>query len=206
MSVGSRHVQPLRRAIPALIAIFALASCASSSATEGGSTPTSGLTPIIVVITPTPAISTAASTAAPTSRAAACSGTDANRTFFADGARDLSFDVYCAVLPSGWWVDSGSYDAASGGYLQVDYKTSGSANFTLREGRWCPPEKACIAHGPAVGTASFDGMTGPLCLNAGTFNLEIGTWANPRYLMVGHGMTQAQFTALSAALIKVPKP
>jgi hypothetical protein len=109
------------------------------------------------------------------------------------------------VLPSGWWLQSGSYTAASGGFLQVEYKTAGAATFSLWEGAWCPPNKSCIAVGPLVGPASFDGLSGSLYLNSGTYTLRVGTLANPAYLMVGSGMTQAQFTALAAALIKVPK-
>jgi hypothetical protein len=213
MSGGFGHVRQIRKAIPACIAVLVLAGCSSSSATPGGATPTTALTPVFVVITPTPAMATTAptgaptavATAAPTSRAAACTGSADNKAFFADAARDLSFDVYCAVAPSGWSLSSASYILPNGGYLNVEYH-NGSAAFTLREGAWCPPDKACIAHGPAVGAASFDGLAGTLCLNTGTYTLEVGTWANQRYLMVASGLTQAQVTSLAAALIRVPKP
>jgi len=53
--------------------------------------------------------------------------------------RDLPFDVYCAVTPSGWSIASGSYDGADGGFMQVLYKYSTNTGFVLREGAWCPP-------------------------------------------------------------------
>ena len=115
----------------------------------------------------------------------------------------LHFDVYCAVVPSSWWIQSGSYTGSSGGFLGVEYKSSGG-DFSLWEGAWCPPDKACVAVGPQIGTASFGGLNGDLYLNNGTYTLRVGTTAHPAYLMVGSGMTQAQFVALAAALIKVP--
>jgi hypothetical protein len=180
-------------------------SPAASTAPTPASTPTPAPTPTPAQ-TPTPAASetpTPAPTA--TSRAAGCTGTAEHQAFFADAASKLGFDVYCAVLPSGWWFQAASYVLPDGGYLEVEYKNASGADFVLREGKWCPPDKACISPGPLIGTASFGSLAGDLYLNNTTYTLQVGTSANPEYLMVGSGMTQAQFTARAATLIVVPR-
>jgi hypothetical protein len=215
MSGRTRSVWQLGKAILVLAVVVALSGCTSSSATPLASSPTptseqtasAETTPSPAEATPTQSIAPTDSPTpapSPTSPAAGCTGTADNQAFFVEAAAKLHFDVYCAVLPSGWWLQTGSYTLASGGFLQVEYKTAGAATFSLWEGAWCPPSKSCIAVGPLVGPASFDGLSGSLYLNSTTYTLRVGTVANPAYLMVGSGMTQAQFTALAAALIKVP--
>jgi hypothetical protein len=205
-----------RRGAAVLAMALALAGCVGAAATPAP-TPTSTPT-ATAAVTPTPATptptmaatptATAAVTptpaASPTSAAAACTGSAANQAWFVEAAANLHFDVYCAVLPSGWWLQSASYVLPSGGFLQAEYKSGGGAGFHLWEGGWCPPDKACIAHGPQIATASFGGLAGTLHLNNTTYTLEVGTWADPAYLMVGSGMTQAQFLAWAAALVRVP--
>jgi len=167
------------------------------------STPTAAATS-----TPTPATTATSSptpAASPTSAAAACTGSAANKAFFLDAASKLTFDVYCAKLPSTWWLETASYVLPDGGYLEAHYKNAGGAELGLREGRWCPPGYFCSAPGATIGPASFDGLAGTLYLNNTTYTLQVGTYANPEYLMVGHGMTQAQFVAWAAAMVKVPK-
>jgi hypothetical protein len=158
--------------------------------------------------TPTPTATATAvpsPSASPTSAALACTGKADTQAFFVEAAGNLKFDVYCAVLPSSWWLSNGSYILADGGYLEAEYKTSGGAGLEVREGRWCPPSKACIAPGATIGTASFAGLSGTLYLNTTTYTLQVGTSAKPEYLLVGSGMDQAEFEALAAAFFKVPK-
>ena len=216
-----------RRGAAAVALALALTSCGSSAATpitvfvtppaSPTAEPTETPTPEATA-TPTPAATPTAATtpsptaeptpaASPTSGAAACKGTTADlRALFVSGASNLSFDVYCAsVLPSGWWMQSASYTLPAGGFLQAEYKNSAGADFVIWEGAWCPPEKACIAPGATVGPASFDGLAGTLYLNSTTYTLRVGTSAHQAYMMVGHGMTQAQFVAWAAGMVKVPK-
>jgi hypothetical protein len=178
----------------------------ASTAPTAASTPTAAATPTPAP-TPTPAASeTPTPTPTATSRAAGCTGTAEHQAFFAEAAGLLGFDVYCAVLPSSWWLHAASYTLPNGGYLDVEYRTTSGAAFTLREGGWCPPDKVCIAPGALIGSASFGSLAGNLYLNNTTYTLQVGTSANPEYLMVGSGMTQAQFTAWAGALIVVPSP
>ena len=216
-----------RRGAAAVALALALTGCGSSAATpitvfvtppasptaEPTETPTPEVTATPVATptaatTPSPTVApTPTLAASPTSAAAACKGTTAGLSaLFAEAATNLSFDVYCAsVLPSGWWMQSASYVLPDGGYLQADYKNSGTASFEIREGRWCPPSKVCIAPGATVGPASFGGLAGTLYLNITTYTLQVGTSAKPAYFMVGSGMTQAQFVAWAAGMVKVPK-
>ncbi len=163
---------------------------AASATPTPAPTPTPAATP-----TPTPVPT-------PTSRADACSGTADHKSFFAEAAAVLTFDVYCAVLPSGWWLKAASYTVPNGGYLEVTYG-SATQTFVVREGRDCPPDKACIAYGGPVGAASFGPLSGQLYLNSTTYSLVV-TSPKP-YVMYASGMTQAKFTSLAAAFVKVPK-
>lgn len=177
---------------------------AESAAPAGSQTAAPGATSTpAATATPAPSSSPSAS---PTSAAGTCTGTADNQAFFVEAATNLSFNVYCAVLPSSWWLQTGSYVGTSGGYMEAEYKSSGGADFEIREGAWCPPDKACVAPGATIGPASFAGMAGTLYLNNTTYTLRVGTAANPTYFMVGYGMSQAQFVAWAAALIQVPKP
>ena len=66
-----------------------------------------------------------------------CSGSAENRDFFAAAAQAFTWDVYCAVLPAEWFVDTGSFRLADGGMLVVTYKGPGGARIELREGATC---------------------------------------------------------------------
>jgi hypothetical protein len=219
-----------RRGVAVLAMAVALAGCTGAAATPvviyATSTPavTSTATPAptqtatpTIAPTATPAATstpaptatpapTQAPAASPTSAAAACTATADLKAFFVEAATNLHFDVYCAVLPSSWWLQSASYVLPAGGYLEAEYKNSGGADFQIREGGWCPPDKACIAPGASIGSASFAGLAGTLYLNITTYTLRVGTYANPAYFMVGSGMSKEQFVAWAAALVKVPKP
>jgi hypothetical protein len=201
-----------RHGVWALAVAAVLAGCTSTEAT-----------PIVIVLTPSPAASTPAPTPTPeatlsptpeltptptptptpTSAAATCTGNEAHQAFFVHAAADLPFDVYCAVLPSSWWLDNASYD---GPFLEVAYKNGAGAGIWLFEGGWCPPGTLCAGPGAPIGSASFDGLGGTLYNSGSYFTVEVGTLANPAYLMGGGGMSQAQFKAWAAAVVKVPKP
>jgi hypothetical protein len=154
--------------------------------------------------TASPAPSDAGAGASPSSgtgAAAACSGTDNNRTFFEDAAVAVNWTVYCAVLPAGWFVDSGQYRGSSGGKVEISYKGPGGARFELHEGAFCAAADGCVPGGTDAGDASFDGSTGTLV------TLDGGGWAvvvdrgNPiSWLAVGTGMSQATFQTLAGGL------
>jgi len=85
----------------------------------------------------------------------ACSGTAENRDFYAALAASVAWDVYCPVLPPGWFVDSGSYRLSNGGQLSITYRGPDGARIVVREGNYCAGLPDCIPTGPDAGTASF---------------------------------------------------
>jgi hypothetical protein len=176
--------------------------------------------PIIVYVTPAPT-PTAAPTdtptptptssptpsAWPTSQAALCTGNASNKAFFVEAASNLSFAVYCAVLPSGWWLESGDYKLTPTAQLSVLYKNAKGDWFSLKEGDVCPPPTLCAMAGSPAGPASFGGLAGTLWVASPSFyTIIVGPAGHPSYAVGGQYMTQAQFVAWAAALKKVTAP
>jgi hypothetical protein len=164
--------------------------------------------PVIVTPTPAPPTATPVATAAPGS---ACSGNATNKAFFASAAHDLAIAVYCAVLPSTWWVTGGSYGS---GTLVVGYKTSGGATISIREGAFCTGSPtACTPYFTPLGAANFGPLAGmiyqtytPVTASLpNAFVVLVAPGTTHAYEMTGTGMTQAQLTAFAAAVVKVPK-
>jgi hypothetical protein len=229
---GSMHRRETRSGLfggvaVAMAASLVLAACSSSTATWPGSTGSATAAPASAatlapattapVETATPAatetpaatatpVATATASptpgASPTSPAAACTGKPANKAFIAEAAAKLAFDVYCAVLPSAWWVQSGKYTLPDGGYLELEYKRSSTTYLRIQQGNICP--SICAVAGIYIGPAAFGDRTGNLSSLGPTFILTVGPGGDPDYLMIGTGMTQAQFTAWAAGLKKVP--
>lgn len=101
----------------------------------------------------------------------ACSGTAENRNFYAALAASVAWDVYCAVLPPGWFVDSGSYRLSSGGRLSITYRGPNGARLVIREGSYCAGLPDCIPSGTDVGSARFGDR------DARLLDLGSGSWA-----------------------------
>jgi hypothetical protein len=162
---------------------------------------------------PTPAVteSAAPSDAGPSASpsagpgsAAACSGTDNNRTFFEDAAAAVTWTVYCAVLPAGWFVDSGQYRGSGGGKVEISYKGPGGARFELHEGAFCAAADGCVPAGTDTGDASFDGSTGTLVtLDGGGWAVVVDRGKSISWLAVGTGLSQAAFQQLAGDLAVV---
>ncbi len=113
-------------------------------------------------------------TAAPTPAltpggANACTGNAENRAFYEAVAGQVAWNVYCPVLPAGWFVDAGSFRLAAGGKLEISYKGPGGLRLELREGAICAGQDACPASGTDAGPASFGGMAGRLLDGGGTW-------------------------------------
>lgn len=138
---------------------------------------------------------------------AACSGNDDNRVFFAAAAVVLSWDVYCAVLPPGWNVQSGRYRQANGGFLEISYAASGGRTLALREGAFCGDPDGCVPDGPEIGEGSFGGATGTVIAGTdGSWAVVVARGESLSWLAVGTGMDEATFRALAGALHRVTLP
>ena len=136
--------------------------------------------------------------------AAACSGSDANRKFFDQAAAAVGWPVYCAVLPAGWNVSTGSYRLASGGRLEISYKGPGGATLSLSEGSFCTADDGCVPAGTDAGAASFGSRPATLVsLADGGYAVVADRGSRPSWLLVAHGVDQAMTEAVAAALAEV---
>ena len=115
----------------------------------------------------------------------------------------MSFAVYCAVLPSGWFVDTGSWSAGGGGRLDIAYKGPGGARFEIHEGAVCAA--GCTTADTAIGTAPFGDTTGELCALWSGFLLSVDADRTPSWQAIGRGIDIAAFKSLCAALAVVGK-
>lgn len=134
----------------------------------------------------------------------ACSGSAQNRAFYANLDAAVTWSVYCAVLPKGWYVASGSYRLANGGQLAISYKGPGGASLSLSEGSFCTDGSGCVPSGSSAGSAMFGDMNASLvATDGGGFAIVAAQGATPSWLMVTSGLDQATTLALGAALAHV---
>jgi hypothetical protein len=101
----------------------------------------------------------------------ACTGTDKNREFYMSVATDVAWTLYCPVLPAGWFVETGEYRGASGGWMEISYKGPSGARLELHEGSFCSDADGCVPSGPDAGMAAFGDMDGTLVA------VDDGGWA-----------------------------
>ncbi len=136
--------------------------------------------------------------------AAACSGSDRNRDFFAAAAEAVDWAVYCAVLPAGWYVDQGSYRLAAGGRLEIAYTGPDGARLELFEGAFCSDASGCVPPGTDVGEAAFGNRSGTLVeLADGGWAVVVDRGARISWLAVGEGLDRGEFVDLAARLALV---
>ena len=160
--------------------------------------------PSIVVIDSPPPVEPSASASAGPGPAGACSGSDENRDFFRAAAAVLSWTVYCAVLPAGWFVDSGQYRQASGGSVQIAYRGPGGARLEVHEGAFCTASDGCVPPGTESGDAPFGDKTGTfVALDDGGSAVVVDRGEKISWLVVGTGLDEAAFRAIAGALTVV---
>jgi hypothetical protein len=161
--------------------------------------------------TATPTIApTAAHTAAPTPAAGnptKCTAWSKIGSEFTKAANTVKFDVYCGVLPSGWRITSMSWEMPRGsvGRLTAIYaNTTKTATVTLSEGNFCA---GCTwVDVSKLGAASFGTLPATLKVRStGKYSLYVNPGGNIQYQAVSKGLSRAAFTAITAALVKLPK-
>lgn len=136
--------------------------------------------------------------------AAACSGSDENRDFFRAAASVLRWTVYCAVLPSGWFVDSGQYRQASGGWVQIAYRGPGGARLELHEGAFCSAGDGCVPSGTDAGDGQFGDKAGTaVALDDGGWAVVVDRGEQISWLAVGTDLDEAAFQKIAKALSPV---
>jgi hypothetical protein len=181
----------------------------SSTPIGGGATPSGSATPENTPPQDTPSSGPGESPSeSPTdlpsespSIAAACSGTDGNREFFATVASKVQWDVYCAVLPKGWSVETGSYRTSSGGWLKIAYKASGGRRFELREGAFCTDPTTCVPTGSELQSGPFgDREATVLQVADGGFAMIVDNGQRFMWAAIGKGMDEATFRSYAESL------
>ena len=151
---------------------------------------------------PTPSIETSPSVDA--GPASDCTGTEENRLFYGSVAAAVDWTVYCPVLPSGWYVETGQYRLASGGRLDITYRGPGGARFALDEGQWCSDGTGCRPAGAEVGPTTFGDRTGTLiATDDGNYAIVVDAGSATSWSLVGAGVDEATMRMFGAALIAV---
>jgi hypothetical protein len=121
----------------------------------------------------------------------------------------VTWTVYCAVLPSGWFLESGSYRLRGGGQLNVTYHGPGGTTLALEEGDYCTAgASVCSPHDHELGSAAYGDMQGALS-DLGPnepgdgYAIYVGPGQSPSWSVSSTNVDQATFVALSAALHRV---
>ena len=136
--------------------------------------------------------------------AAACTGTDANREFYAAVAAAVQWAVYCPVLPAGWFVDSGQYRLAGGGRMEISYRGPSGRRLELHEGAFCSASDGCVPSGTDVGAASFGNRPGTLVsTDGGGWAIVVDRGSNPSWLTITTGLDEATTRGFAAKFILV---
>ncbi len=151
---------------------------------------------------PTPDPTEGAS-AGPVGAATDCTGTAENRTFYESVSAAVAWTVYCPVLPSGWYVEQGSYRLADGGRLVISYRGPGGAHITLSEGAWCTDGSGCAPSGTDAGTATFADRDGALFVDGPRYVIAVDPGSDLSWQLVSDGLDEATVRAFGSALIAV---
>ncbi len=135
----------------------------------------------------------------------ACSGTAENRDFYAALAASVAWDVYCAVLPPGWFVESGSYRLSKGGQLSITYRGPDGARIAVREGNYCAGLPDCVPSGSDAGAARFGERDARLVDLGGGSSLVVVAPASGdvRWQATGSGMDGSALAGYTAAFARV---
>jgi hypothetical protein len=136
--------------------------------------------------------------------AAACTGSNDNRTFFAGVAAQVDWPVICAVLPDHWFVSSGSFRLAKGGKLLISYKGPGGATLSISEGAWCTDAGGCVPSGRDLGSAALGPLSGSLIgVEGGGFAVSVDGGQPTSWLLETQGIDQATTVQLAASAVAV---
>lgn len=146
------------------------------------------------------------SSTAGTGPAAACTGNDENRDFYAAIADAVSWPVYCPTLPEGWFVTAGQYSLADGGQMEIRYRGPDDASIELRQGSVCA-DGACAASGDDLGEATFGDRSGTLWgeSESGTelFSILVDPDGPPSWVFGATGLSESDVRAIAADLVVV---
>jgi hypothetical protein len=186
--------------------------------------PTEGATPTATpsatpTATPEPSPETSPSsspTGSPGQAGSACSGTAKVKSFFADAAKHLRFDVYCAVLGPDYWAQHAEYQRPNNGWVEVEYKNARGYQVFLVEGYGCPLDTclaelyALLSTQPSLGHIWLGDMVADLYAlpvaggPTGYFAISHPGYGL-YYLFLGVGMSRSGFVKLAGDIVKVSR-
>jgi len=221
---------PMKRGGLRLIALVAVATlvglaaagCAKHSPTPklpiltlvpATDTPTVTDTPMIT-LSPTLTVAPSPTDAGPTQPPSAaavpstvCAGTADNKSFWGQSASTMSWDVYCPVLPSGWYVTIGQFDGSGGGTIHMTMNGPSGAAISIDEGAFCTTSAdACSTHDSTVGQTVFGDLLGDLdTLAGGGYAVYVNAGTSAGYTLTATGMSQDSFAGIAAAFAKVAR-
>lgn len=133
--------------------------------------------------------------------AAACSGSDENRDFFASMAAAVDWAVYCPVVPDGWFVDDGQYRLAGGGWMRISYDGPGDARILLQQGAFCTESGGCVPSGRDVAETAFGDRTGLLVAgDDGSWSIVVDRGAARSWLLTVNGLDEPAARTIAADL------
>jgi hypothetical protein len=119
----------------------------------------------------------------------------------------MKWDVYCAVLPAGWYTSDGSYEGTGVGTIHMIFRVSGGLMVEINEGGFCTADAAtCSPHESSIGKSAFGDLLGDLdTVSGGGFVIYVNPGTAKAYSIKGSGMSQDTFVAYAAALAKVAR-
>jgi len=133
-----------------------------------------------------------------------CSGTEENREFYVAVAEAVEWTLYCPVLPSGWFVDSGEYRLAGGGRMEIAYRGPAGSRLEVHEGAFCSAGSSCVPEGSDSGPAPLGPIEGSLvATDEGGWAVAVDAGDPISWLVVGSGLTGEAFTELTAGFVAV---
>lgn len=173
------------------------------SDTPNGSSSATASATVSATATPVPTALPSA-TAVPST---ACTGSASNQAFWAEAASATKWDVYCAVLPAGWYTSDAFYEGTSSGTIHIILKVAGGPKVEIDEGSFCTTDAAtCSPHESLIGKSAFGDLLGDLdALSGGGFAIYVNPGTAKAYSIKGSGMSQDTFVAYAAALAKVAR-
>ncbi len=176
----------------------ATADPSTNAPTEG---PTASADPTTPEPTATPSGGSSADPSSGAGSAAACSGSDENRDFFASMAAAVDWTVYCPVLADAWFVEDGQYRLANGGWMEISYDGPGDARIVLRQGSFCESADGCLPAGSEAGDTAFGDRTGVVVAAVdGSWLVVVDRGANPTWLLAVQGLDEGTARGIAADL------
>jgi hypothetical protein len=111
-------------------------------------------------------------------------------------------------LPSSWWLQDTAYQQPNGGLFTISYTNLKGQTLTVGEGNFCAGDSTCWTSISDLGPASFGDLAGTLKLRTTDpqYAVYVGAGTANGYQIIGNGLTQAQFVAIAAGMVKIPKP